>query len=297
MTINNLAAIFCSILLFGACSKPIAKFAVKDAQKVAPAKVNFQNNSQKAERYEWDFGDGKTSTDAATTAHVYKRSGNYTVKLRAYKGKKMSETTQKIHVDAPLKCLVELETAFGTMVIELSNATPLHRDNFIKLAEEGFYEELLFHRVISDFMIQGGDPNSKNAPEGGALGMGGPGYTVPAEFRDSLVHVKGALAAARQGDAMNPQKASSGSQFYIVHGRKMNENEIANMEMRLGIRYTPEQKKAYMELGGTPMLDRNYTVFGQVIEGLDVIDKIATAAKDGRDRPLKDIKMKARVIK
>jgi cyclophilin family peptidyl-prolyl cis-trans isomerase len=297
MRISNLGLVAGLLIVLASCSKPVANFAVKEAQKVAPAKVSFQNNSQKAERYEWDFGDGKKSTDAAEVQHEYKRSGNYTVKLRAYKGKKMSETTQKIHVDAPLQCLVELETEFGTMVIELSNATPLHRDNFIKLADEGFYDDLLFHRVIGDFMIQGGDPNSKNAQEGAALGMGGPGYTVPAEFRDSLVHIKGALAAARQGDGVNPQKASSGSQFYIVHGRKMSENDIAGMEARLGIRYTPEQKKAYMELGGTPMLDRNYTVFGHVVKGLDIIDKIAAVNKDGRDRPTKDVKMKMRVIK
>jgi cyclophilin family peptidyl-prolyl cis-trans isomerase len=283
-------------LFFTACSNPVAKFLVQDAPKVAPARVTFQNKSAKAERYEWDFGDGTKSKDSAA-AHNYKRSGNYTVVLRAFKGKKMNETTQKVHIDAPLSCLIEIETEFGTMLAELSNATPLHRDNFIKLAEEGYFDGTLFHRVIADFMIQGGDPNSKDAPAGMPLGSGGPGYTVPAEMRDSLVHVKGALSAARLGDAGNPTKASSGSQFYIVHGKVLDANTLTRIEAAKGIHYTPDQKKAYMEIGGTPFLDREYTVFGHVIKGFDIIDKIAEAQKDPRDRPLKDVKMKIRVIK
>ncbi len=283
-------------LFFTACSKPVAKFLVQDAKKVAPVRVTFQNKSAKAERYEWDFGDGTKSKDSAA-AHDYKRSGNYTVVLRAFKGKKMNETTQKVHIDAPLSCLIEIETEFGTMLAELSNATPLHRDNFIKLAEEGYFDGTLFHRVIAEFMIQGGDPNSKEAPAGMPLGSGGPGYTVPAEMRDSLVHVKGALSAARLGDAGNPTKASSGSQFYIVQGKVLDGNMLTRIEASKGIHYTPDQKKAYMEIGGTPFLDREYTVFGHVIKGLDIIDKIAEVQKDPRDRPLKDIKMKIRVIK
>ncbi len=283
-------------LFFASCSKPIANFIVKDAQKTAPAKVTLQNNSQKAERYEWDYGDGKKTTDSVGH-HEYKHSGNYTIILKAYKGKKMSVTKQNIHIDAPLKCTVEIETDYGTMLVELSNATPQHRDNFTKLAEQGFYDGTLFHRVISEFMVQGGDPDSKNAAAGQRLGVGGPGYTVPAEFVDSLVHVKGALAAARMGDAGNPKKASSGSQFYIVQGKPVDDAMIKRIESMKGIHYTPEQKKQYAEIGGTPFLDREYTVFGHIVEGLDVIDKIAAVQKDGGDRPTKDVKMKIRVIK
>jgi cyclophilin family peptidyl-prolyl cis-trans isomerase len=284
-------------LFFTACSiKPVARFMVQDAPKTAPARVVFQNKSAKAERYEWDFGDGKKSKDSAAI-HDYKQSGNYTVVLRAYKGNKMNETTQKVHIDAPLTCLIEIETEFGTMLAELSNATPQHRDNFIKLADEGYFDGTLFHRVIAEFMIQGGDPNSKDAAAGTPLGSGGPGYTVPAEMRDSLVHVKGALSAARMGDGANPLKASSGSQFYIVQGKVLDANMLTRVEAGKGIHYTPDQKKAYMEIGGTPFLDREYTVFGHVIKGLDVIDKIAEVQKDPRDRPLKDVKMKIRVIK
>ena len=296
MRIKFLHILSISTLIFTSCSKPIASFIIKDAEKTAPAKVTFQNNSQKAERYEWDFGDGKKITDSVGK-HEYKRSGNYTVILKAYKGKKMSETKQKIHIDAPLTCLVEIETDYGTMLVELSNATPLHRDNFTKLAEQGFFDGTIFHRVISEFMIQGGDPDSKNAAEGQPLGMGGPGYTIPAEFVDSMVHLKGALAAARMGDAGNPKKASSGSQFYIVQGKPVEEAMINRMESMKGTHYTPEQKKMYAEIGGTPFLDREYTVFGCVVEGLDVIDKIAAVQKDGRDRPAKDVKIKIRVIK
>ncbi len=296
MRIKFLHILSISTLIFTSCSKPIANFIIKDAEKTAPAKVTFENKSQKAERYEWDFGDGKKITDSIAQ-HEYKRSGNYTVILKAYKGKKMSETKQKIHIDAPLTCLVEIETDYGTMLVELSNATPQHRDNFTKLAEQGFYDGTIFHRVISDFMIQGGDPDSKNAADGQPLGMGGPGYTVPAEFVDSMVHIKGALAAARMGDAGNPKKASSGSQFYIVQGKPVEEAMLNRMESMKGTHYTPEQKKMYSEIGGTPFLDREYTVFGHVVKGLDVIDKIAAVQKDSRDRPAKDVKMKIRVIK
>jgi cyclophilin family peptidyl-prolyl cis-trans isomerase len=283
-------------LFFTACSKPVAKFLVKDAPKVAPAQVVFQNKSTKAERYEWDFGDGAKSKDSTAT-HNYKRSGNYSVVLRAFKGNKMNETTQKVHIDAPLSCLIEIETDFGTMLAELSNATPLHRDNFIKLAEEGYFDGTIFHRVIAEFMIQGGDPNSRDAAAGQSLGTGGPGYTVPAEMRDSLVHVKGALSAARMGDGANPLKASSGSQFYIVQGKVLDASMLTRIESSKGMHYTPEQKKMYMEVGGTPFLDREYTVFGHIIKGLEVIDKIADVQKDPRDRPIKDVKMKIRVIK
>lgn len=202
-----------------------------------------------------------------------------------------------INIEAPAKCLIEIQTEFGNMIAELSDATPLHRDNMIKLAEEQFYDDLIFHRVIEGFMVQGGDPNSRGAKPGVSLGSGGPNYTVPAEFVDSLVHVKGALAAARMGDAMNPKKNSSGSQFYIVQGTPQTKEALAANESRKGFHYTPDAIKDYLELGGTPFLDREYTVFGRVIQGLEVIDKIAAVKKAPGDRPIADVKMKIRVIK
>jgi peptidyl-prolyl cis-trans isomerase B (cyclophilin B) len=187
--------------------------------------------------------------------------------------------------------MIKITTSLGNMTIRLYDETPQHRDNFIKLTKQGYFNDLLFHRVIKDFMIQGGDPDSKGAPAGKMLGQGGPGYTVPAEFRSELIHKKGALAAARQADQVNPTKASSGSQFYIVQGKKWTDAELNQIEMNYGIALSAEQKNIYKTSGGTPFLDNNYTVFGEVVEGIDVIDKIAAVQKDRNDRPMQDIKM------
>lgn len=189
---------------------------------------------------------------------------------------------------------VEIQTEFGNMKVELFNSTPIHRDNFIKLANEGFYDDLLFHRVISTFMIQGGDPNSKDAPAGQSLGTGGPGYTLDNEIKE--LHFKGRLSAARQGDAVNPEKKSSGSQFYIVQGNPVSRTQLQTRFASNGVTYTEEDMKIYETAGGTPHLDNDYTVFGQVVEGLEVIDKIAAVQCDGRNRPLQDVKMKVVVL-
>lgn len=191
--------------------------------------------------------------------------------------------------------MVQITTDYGTIKIKLYDETPKHRDNFIKLAKEGFYNGTLFHRVIQGFMIQGGDPNSKNAPAGQPLGMGDVGYTVPAEFNPALIHKKGALCAAR---TENPTKASSGCQFYIVQGKTYTDAELDQMEMRAGIKYTPAQRDIYKKSGGTPFLDMNYTVYGEVTEGLDVVDKIAAVQtnRQAGDRPAQDVKMTVKVI-
>lgn len=187
--------------------------------------------------------------------------------------------------------LVKISTQYGDMIIKLYNGTPLHRDNFIKLVQEGFYDSLLFHRVINGFMIQGGDPQSKNAMPGQMLGNGGPGYTIPAEFRKEYFHKKGALAAAREGDQVNPEKRSSGSQFYIVQGRTFTNMQLNQMEQQMMRRIPWEQKEVYMKVGGTPHLDGNYTVFGEVISGMEVIDKIAAVKTDRNNRPVEDVRM------
>ena len=172
-------------------------------------------------------------------------------------------------VDDPKEIVVLLQTTLGDIKLKLYNETPLHRDNFVKLVEAGFYDGLLFHRVINNFMIQGGDPDSRNAKQGQMLGQGGPGYTVPAEILPQFTHKKGSLAAARTGDQVNPKRESSGSQFYIVHNNN-----------------------------GTPQLDGAYTVFGETIEGFDVIDKIATVQTGPGDRPTEDvIIIKASIVK
>jgi len=193
---------------------------------------------------------------------------------------------------------VLLQTNYGDIVLRLSDSTPLHRDNFLKLVKVGFYDSLLFHRVIQNFMIQGGDPNSKRARTEEPLGNGGPGYRVPAEFRTTLFHKKGAIAAARDN---NPEKASSGCQFYIVQGRIFTDAGLDSVEtFRLNGRKIPsEQREVYKTIGGSPHLDQSYTVFGEVVKGLDEVDKIA-AAKTNREqnRPLEDIRIiKAKLIK
>ena len=242
--------------------------------------------------------------------------------------------------------LVLIKTDFGAMKIALYNETPKHRDNFIKLVKEGFYDSLLFHRVIKDFMIQGGDPVSKNSPAGAMLGNGENGYQIPAEFNPNLYHKKGALAAARTD---NPLKESSGCQFYIVQGKKFNLSELSNLRnsmnyqaktkllqditnsdsvqariadfktrgdkdglhtymvnlqpqvdevfKKMEFNYTPTQLTTYATLGGAPFLDMNYTVFGEVIEGLNVIDSVAANQCDQFNRPLKDVRMKMKLLK
>ena len=197
---------------------------------------------------------------------------------------------------------VQIETALGTMVVELYNETPIHRDNFLKLAGEGFYDGLLWHRVIGGFMTQGGDPKSKGAPAGTRLGGGGPGYTLESEIDPAFIHVKGALAAARQGDHVNPQRRSSGSQFYVVQGSDVSPQslqQIVNSKrgtMLQPYSYTPDQIAAYGELGGTPQLDMQYTVFGRIVEGLDVLDAICAVQTDRSNRPLEDLEMSMKIL-
>jgi peptidyl-prolyl cis-trans isomerase B (cyclophilin B) len=293
--IINIVALFALILSLSSCGVT-AEFAYEAEELVAPAVVDFENQSEKAEAYEWFFGDGDTA-QVVDPSHRYTASGNYEVRLRAKKGKRTSETTKRIVVKPPQQCLVEIQTDYGDMLVQLYDDTPKHRDNFLKLAEEGFYDSLLFHRVIDGFMIQGGDPNSKEAKSGEPLGGGGPGYQIDAEFEAGHLHMKGALAAARTGDNANPQRRSSGSQFYIVQGREVQEMMLKNIEKKNGIRYEESDKLAYQEKGGTPFLDGQYTVFGQVIEGLEVIDKITKVSTNGRNRPDEDVRMKVIVIK
>jgi len=241
--------------------------------------------------------------------------------------------------------LVKIKTDYGDMIVRLYDETPLHRDNFIKLAENGFYNGLLFHRVIKNFMIQGGDPDSKDAPPGKRLGNGDTGYTLPPEIKPDLFHKKGALAAAREPDQVNPEKRSSGSQFYLVEGKIFTPGELDTLEQQINrnrardisrkvllqhqeeltrlsqnsdqftkrmveireeadneiskmpsYKIDEEQRRIYTTLGGYPSLDMNYTVFGEVVEGLDVIDKIAAVETDQYDRPKKDIKMKVEIL-
>ena len=236
--------------------------------------------------------------------------------------------------------LYKIETEYGDMIFKLYDATPLHKENFIKLIEQDYFNDLLFHRVIDGFMIQGGDPDSHNAESGKILGEGGPDYTIPAEFIDTIFHKKGVIAAAREGDDANPEMRSAGSQFYIVQGKVLTNEDVKKVENRInasrlnklitkyineakneayntggmidyqvilpearkkaeeefkteGYYKIPENKlKVYQTIGGTPHLDNAYTIFGEIVEGLEIIDKIAAVETDKNDRPVKDVKMR-----
>ena len=183
----------------------------------------------------------------------------------------------------------KIQTTLGDIVVRLYDETPIHRDNFVKLVQEGYFDGTLFHRVIKDFMIQGGDPDSKGAPAGKMLGVGGPDYTLQAEIVDGLFHKRGALAAARQPDQVNPKKASSGSQFYIVQGKVYDEKTLDMFENRMGKVFSAKQRQAYQTVGGTPHLDGDYTVFGEVTEGLDIVDKIAAVKTGAMDVPVEPV--------
>lgn len=190
-----------------------------------------------------------------------------------------------------------VSTEYGDMTFKLYNETPLHRDNFIKLIKKGYFNDLLFHRVIKGFMIQGGDPDSRNAVPGKLLGEGGPGYQINAEFVKNIYHKRGALAAAREGDRTNPERKSAGSQFYIVQGKVFTNDELDKLETSRNIKLNSEQREIYCTVGGTPHLDGKYTVFGEMISGWEVLDSIASVKTDGNDRPLKNFTMKIKILK
>jgi cyclophilin family peptidyl-prolyl cis-trans isomerase len=183
---------------------------------------------------------------------------------------------------------VKIETEYGNIIVMLYDSTPLNTQNMIKVAKEHGYDSTLFHRVIPEFMIQGGDPNSKNAKPGQTLGEGGLAYTVPAEINNTYFHKKGALGVAREN---TPDKSGSASQFYLVVGKKFTDADLDNVTKHSGRVFTPEQREAYKTVGGSPHLDGNYTVFGEVIEGQDIVDKISLEPRDRRDRPNKDIRI------
>ncbi|MDB5009182.1 MAG: peptidylprolyl isomerase [Mucilaginibacter sp.] len=198
----------------------------------------------------------------------------------------------------PKNQYVRIRTSYGDCIIRLYNQTPKHRDNFIKLVKQGFYNGTLFHRVIQNFMIQGGDPDSKDqnkAKPGAELGNGDVGYTIPAEFSDSLFHKRGVLAAARDD---NPAKASSGCQFYIVEGKRFTDGKMDSLEQtRLKGHKIPEwQREYYRSVGGAPHLDHSYTVYGEVVVGIDMVDRIAAVKKDKNDRPLNDVPMTVELL-
>lgn len=214
-------------------------------------------------------------------------------KVKTANGADAKEATEQITPNNNTQEMTKvlLKTTLGDITIALYDDTPAHRDNFHKLVNDKFYDGVLFHRIIKGFMIQGGDPDSKTAKPGQRLGSGDVGYTIPAEFVPAHFHKRGAVCAARMGDNVNPQKASSGCQFYIVDGTVYDNDKLNMIAQRTGKTFSPEQVQAYTTIGGAPFLDGDYTVFGEVINGMEVVDKIASQQKDGADRPLEDIKI------
>lgn len=229
----------------------------------------------------------------------------FLLSCKTTKVSKITISTDKVLKDSvpskfepdPFSSLLEMETQFGTMKIELFFEAGEHRENFIKLAKNKALDGTLFHRVIKNFMVQGGDPSTKTAKAGQRIGSNSSGKEISAEINSRYFHIKGALAAARQPDEVNPEKKSSGSQFYIVHGNPVSTETLDKNERSLGIVYGTQNRELYRLLGGAPQLDMNYTVFGRVYEGLNVIDSIALQPTDSYDRPEKDVKIMLRVIK
>ena len=221
------------------------------------------------------------------------KSNSATKEANGESADEQTETVQETKTERNMDDLTKVifKTSMGNITIALYDNTPLHKENFLKLVKENYYDGVLFHRIIQGFMIQTGDPDSKGAPTGMQLGNGGPDYTIPAEFRAENYHKRGAVAAARLGDQQNPTKASSGSQFYIVDGKPFTKDQLNQITMAYGTSFTDEQTKIYTTVGGAPFLDMQYTVFGEVVEGMDVVDKIAAQKKDRFDRPFNDIKI------
>ncbi len=278
------------IFLFIACSNPDAAFEAQLAEEGGSEdKIKLINKSSNCDSYTWYFGDGGTSAEE-NPVHTFKAFGNVMVVLEGRKGTSVDRDTNYIKIPEPPRKKVKISTDFGDMVFELFNTTPLHRDNFIKLASEGYYNDLLFHRVMDGFMVQGGDPDSRNATPDQMLGMGDPGYTVPEEYGER--HYAGRLAGAR-----NPNLSeSSGSQFYIVEGKRYSSIELMNVASQYKLTYTEEEKNFYEQIGGTPFLDDQYTVFGQILEGFEVVDKISQVEVNRANRPLEDVKMQVSLL-
>lgn len=275
---------------FSNCAKPLADFQISSPSFTIPSRIYLNNQSKKAEEFEWKIGDSIFSKDISPS-YYFTASGRHSISLTARKGKKSSLLQKEIFLKAPEECLALLTTSEGKILFKLFDNTLEHQKNFTKLIEEGFYNGILFHRVISGFMIQAGDPQSKGATAGKRLGSGDVGYTLTNEINKENFHVKGALAAARLGDQANPEKRSSGCQFYIVHGEPTTETVLSQNEHRLGIKYPESIKQKYLNIGGSPQLDMNYTVFGEVIEGIEVVEKIAGFKTDTNNRPTSDVKI------
>lgn len=269
------------------CASPSASFEVGVYEPIVPVSIMLKNTSEDADSCYWDFGNGFSSSDVHPDVR-YMFSGSYTITLKTFRGKKSSVYTEKIHLNAPDKCLINMETNYGHMTFELFNETPVHRDHFLSLIHKGYYEGIHFHRVIRGFVVQAGDEKTRSRKKSHYDIKEG---TLPSEIVEGMYHTRGALAMARQPDQVNPEKKSSSTQFYIVHGGPVSEGTLEDYEIEKDILYPEEIKKLYKNPGGSPQLDKEYTIFGHLIDGYDVLDKIAQASTDTQDKPISIIEI------
>lgn len=265
-----------------ACSKPVANFLIEGDTQLANS-LTFKNNSTNAESYTWKVNNKVISEEKDFQYNFYE-SGRHSVQLIAKKGSKSVSTESDVFIDPPSACMALLETNHGNMILSLNEETPLHLNNFVKMVNSGFYEGIIFHRVMDGFMIQGGDDKLRQTKFKGRI----PNVITP-EINNSMYHTRGALAAARMPDNVNPDKNSSSTQFYIVDGRPVDEDKLKDTESSKLINYSDEQIQDYLTNGGAPQLDGEYTVFGFLVDGFEVLESISVVKTNERDKPLEDV--------
>lgn len=271
--------LFFLVLFLSSCSKTTADFIIRPSNNTVPLYLNASNKSGETDSLKW-YVNGLPVSKDLDLGHQFIRSGRHTIELKVYKKGKVSTKSKEIILQAPITCYILMRTNFGDMVFSLNEQTPIHRDNFIELIESSYYDNIRFHRVIDGFMIQAGDQKTRtpfkhvNHKE-----------VIQQEIIPALIHKRGALAAARMPDDINPDKNSSGSQFYIVDGKKLTEKEIEKYESSKLQDYTKVQKVEYLEFGGSPQLDGEYTVFGQLLHGFNTLEKISQVKTNRKDYP------------
>ncbi|MBT8232553.1 MAG: peptidylprolyl isomerase [Saprospiraceae bacterium] len=270
-------------LLATACSKPVANFLIEEDKVQIAESVSFVNSSQGAETFVWSIN-GDVQSNEKDFKNTFYESGRHTIGLKAIKGSDISEKTSDVFITAPQECKVFIKTNFGNLILGLYEETPIHLNNFVDLVENGFYDGIKFHRIMDGFMIQGGDVKTRDKSFNGTYQS-----EIHAEINSHAYHVRGALAAARMPDEINPDKKSSGTQFYIVDGRNIDIDNLRDTESSKLIDYSEEQIAQYLENGGAPQLDGEYTVFGYLIEGYDVLDKISGVETDEKNKPLEEV--------
>ena len=283
---------FICVLVFSQCSKPIASFLLDKQEYLLTDTMRISNNSSSSLSYEWKIND-EVISQSKDLSYPVLESGRYKIHLTAKSDSKTSIYQEEVIVQSPKECIVHLVTTHGDLILELDENTPVHLNNFTSLVEAGFYNGLIFHRVIEGFMVQGGD-NKLRASSNDSFEEP---KEIPHEIRPDLIHVRGALAAARMPDEINPEKKSSGSQFYIVDGTKLTFEKLKRIRDEKLFDYTDVQIQAYLKDGGTPQLDGEYTVFGMLISGFETLDKIASTITDKFDKPQKEVRIiKAKML-